>query len=509
MLEVIISTVGQGSRMQIVNESIHKTMLPVNCKPVLSWIIDAIPMNYKIHILLGHLANQIIEYCEIVHANRDINFINVYPFQGKNSGNAFSLLTAKPFIIDSFWYLPCDGIFSEKIFFEKYEEDVYFVSEHIFDNPFQYTTFEIKKNNRICRVQHQGTLSESAFFFTGIMFIKNKHLFFQNLETRKVSSFTELIPEGKLTSKIEFWVDTGNIDSYKFAKRSLEKFDFSKKNEITYLLDNKVVKWIDDKEIMKRKPIKPKSNPEIYPPGQKLGEHFYSYERCPGQSFYEVYNKERFIELLKFLKTKLWIKSDVKIEKDCYDFYYSKTKKRVKQYLESSEIYENEIIFNGIKVPPIGKILEKIKWESIITNNSAFTIHGDLQFDNIIFDLNLNKFTLIDWRDSFSSQSIIGDIYYDLAKLKGGIEINYSEIKKGSFKYSRITDSIQVKWPTIKNREWYLNELDKFIESMDLDLEKVNTLVGIIYLNMAPLHTRDFSNFIWTMGKKQLSDILC
>ena len=60
----------------------------------------------------------------------------------------------------------------------------------------------------------------------------------------------------------------------------------------------------------------------------------------------------------------------------------------------------------------------------------ACNFHGDLQFDNIIYSK--NKFKLIDWRDSFDGRNK-GDIYYDFAKLLGGIDLNYKFIKKETF----------------------------------------------------------------------------
>ena len=55
--------------------------------------------------------------------------------------------------------------------------------------------------------------------------------------------------------------------------------------------------------------------------------------------------------------------------------------------------------------------------------------HGDLQFDNIIYQENKNKFFYIDWRDSFADSTSGGDLYYDFAKLYGGLIFNYFDVK--------------------------------------------------------------------------------
>ena len=46
--------------------------------------------------------------------------------------------------------------------------------------------------------------------------------------------------------------------------------------------------------------------------------------------------------------------------------------------------------------------------------------HGDLHFDNIIYNSKSKKFTYIDWRESFSGNVNGGDLYYDLSKLYAG-----------------------------------------------------------------------------------------
>ena len=51
------------------------------------------------------------------------------------------------------------------------------------------------------------------------------------------------------------------------------------------------------------------------------------------------------------------------------------------------------------------------------------------QFDNIIYDPQSKKFTLIDWRQDFAGKVEYGDRYYDFAKLLGGMILNYDLIK--------------------------------------------------------------------------------
>ena len=80
---------------------------------------------------------------------------------------------------------------------------------------------------------------------------------------------------------------------------------------------------------------------------------------------------------------------------------------------------------NGVNVPSVHTLLKKIPWRQIYDGIPS-KIHGDLQFDNIIFDK--KKFNLFDWREDFGGKVEYGDLYYDLSKMYGGLDMTYDII---------------------------------------------------------------------------------
>ena len=116
----------------------------------------------------------------------------------------------------------------------------------------------------------------------------------------------------------------------------------------------------------------------------------------------------------------------------CKKFYKFKTKKRINDFKLKYNKYDNIQIINNYKVPIVDEILKSLDWKKLFKGYPT-NFHGDLQFDNILFN---RKFILIVWRDSFAGHKL-GDIYYDLAKLMGGLIINYKLIKKNKFSYLR------------------------------------------------------------------------
>ena len=46
---------------------------------------------------------------------------------------------------------------------------------------------------------------------------------------------------------------------------------------------------------------------------------------------------------------------------------------------------------------------------------------------------------------------------------------------------------------------------NQFIINNKYDLQKIEILTGIIFLNMSPMHHAPFSHYVYYLGKKQLS----
>jgi len=118
-----------------------------------------------------------------------------------------------------------------------------------------------------------------------------------------------------------------------------------------------------------------------------------------------------------------------------------------------------------------------------------------------------DNFLLLDWRDSFGKYIDKGDIYYDLAKLLGGILINYKNIKVNKFHFLKKRKNIQYNIiQKDSNLRTNLKILTNFIKIKKLDINKIYTLTGLIYLNMSPLHHSPFDKILFGLSKELLID---
>jgi thiamine kinase-like enzyme len=159
----------------------------------------------------------------------------------------------------------------------------------------------------------------------------------------------------------------------------------------------------------------------------------------------------------------------------------------------------NVTIVDGVSIKDYSAYLNNIDWEYLTQCNESRYIHGDLQFDNIIFD---GDFKLIDWRHEFAGLTNTGDVYYDLAKLLGGTIISYAMIKEHHFNIEFNEDAVTLSIPYVDNHTKYRTILKEWVNNNNLDWRKVEMLVPLIYWNMAPLHTAPFDQFLWYLGLK-------
>jgi CTP:phosphocholine cytidylyltransferase-like protein len=507
-IDVVIAAAGFGSRMRGISEDLHKGLLPFRDAPILWHIINEVPENLHVGLLLGHNGEQIRHFCRLAFPDRMISFVEIDDWSSEKSGTAYSLAFAKNQLNSTFWYLPCDGVFTESIFDDESTESVFFTASLPAGSSHKYQVFELADDGIIetSRFKVKDLLEGVAF--TGIMRVVGKEEYFTSLKNSGAKEFATAIPIGARTRYITSWQDLGNEEDYLAARAATEKFDFTKPNEFTFVLPKIILKWWEDTKTPNEKLIKPEANKSVFPDGPKALGQFLAYDKATGSSFYDGVTPSKFSKLLSWLRNEFWDIQEIDISLACAEFYERKTLERVA--LMSSRLEGDEYTFSsvdGLPVKSAEAYLQSIDWQLLKDTAVASPIHGDLQFDNVIFDEAQGSFTLIDWRTTFGNQLVLGDIYYDFAKLLGGIRLNYKRVKENEFDVVNRSGSVTLSVPTASNAEALERELRLMIEDLGLDFRHVQKLVPIIYWNMAPLHAEPFAQFLWAFGMKQFETL--
>ena len=112
-----ILAAGVGSRNKSLG-GLHKALLPVGNRPVISIIIDKVPKHIPIVVAVGYNSEQIRTYLEEVHAERKFEFVYVENYNGPGSGPGLSLLKCKEKIQCPFIFTSVDTIVDDNINFE-------------------------------------------------------------------------------------------------------------------------------------------------------------------------------------------------------------------------------------------------------------------------------------------------------------------------------------------------------------------------------------------------------
>ena len=165
-------------------------------------------------------------------------------------------------------------------------------------------------------------------------------------------------------------------------------------------------------------------------------------------------------------------------------------------------IWENNI--NGVLVPSLKTLLNKIDWDYICKGiPSGF--HGDFKFGNILVstdtETQLQKFTLIDWRQDFGGILEYGDIYYDLGKMYAGIILSEKNIRNNQFTFDMSGSSVYYKYFLDSGLLNAKEDYEAFITKNGFDISKIKIIAGLSFINIATLHNYPFDHLAYYLGK--------
>lgn len=514
---VCILTSGRGTRMGEFCEIANKAILPIDNKGVISHIINQFPLDTKFIISLGFKADQVRNYLDIAHSDSDIEYVTVDKFEGEGTGPGYSLSCCKEHLNRPFYFVSCDTLWTNDIPLD-IEENWFGTAPVSAEDSKHYCNFKIK-DGKIAGIFDKERVSGNEYeAFVGLCFIHDHIKFWKSLEAKDLirgelqisNGIRALVANGEAKAVPIHWIDVGNEDLYQDVRALYEDFNFSKSNEFFYTINNKVIKFFADAKITELRVNKAALNPAVFPQISFHKDQFYAYEFLPGDVLYDLNSPERFTKFLQWLKKELWKPVDVDkkvFTKACHNFYFEKTKQRLEKYFAKYPGDDKPFILDGEKLPSCSELIAQVPWDELENGIPVF-MHGDLQFDNVIYNEKTGEFALIDWRQDFAGHVEFGDWYYDLAKMVGGILLNYDYVKKNLMSYHEDGDNVTIDFATRYQSNKYENILTDFIKEQGLDVSRVHMLRALIYLNMSPLHHNPFDKLLRALGVKLLSDAL-
>lgn len=514
---VCIPMAGRGTRMGELGSVIHKSLLPLGDKAILSRIIESFPSGTEFVVALGEKGEQVQDFLSLAHPDVTIHTVEVDNFDGPGSGPGYSLLCCRHLLQRPFWFVPCDSLYDidhNNIM----DGDWVGVAPGTPDRASAYCNFT-HDGNVVLAVYDKAVPPVDDFaIFTGLICVRDYLNFWSALEDpllianeHQVSNgLNGLIQNSTLRVCPVTWRDIGDLGKYEKNQSEYINYDFSKSNEFLYILDGRVVKFFADDQVVSDRVTKAKLKQEVFPEIEGVRNQFYSYRFVPGDTLYKINDHYLFSYLLDWLEQFVWEKRTVEVphmRELCWRFYVDKTKARLDAFNDKHPAFEEPRRVNGRPTVSLSELMANIPWDDLCEGVPAF-IHGDLQFDNILYDRESGQFCLLDWRQDFGGEIEFGDLYYDFAKLLGGINLNYDYIKAGLLYVERRDDDLIVDFAQRYSASQFTNILRDRAIALGLSWHRIQLLTGIIYLNMSPMHHPPFDSALMALGRTVVMDAL-
>ena len=512
-LKIFIPTAGLGSRLGNLTKNLNKSLIEIGHKPAISHIIDKFPKDSEFVIALGFDSKKVKDFLLLTYPEIKFIFSYVDNFKGPKSSLGYSMECSRKYLQSPFFFVACDSIFFDNI---KYQKENWIGYSHINDKN-NYRNISFSKKKIVSEIYEKSSKKRKIYPYVGIASILDYKTFWEGIDTstkeeKKLGEsygLKKICEKKNLHAKKINWYDIGNVRSYNFCKNKFDNPNLNilpKENESIWFIRDKVVKFSQDETFIKRRVLRQKLLNNFTPKIIGYKDNFFLYKKIQGDVLSKKLSLKNFKKLLAHLKI-FWKKKKINqtsFQKKCNEFYKNKTLKRVSNFVKK---YKNEDYFKFInkkKVPGVHKELSKINWKKL-SEGIAVNFHGDLHFENIL--INKNKFYFLDWRQDFSNIKSYGDLYYELAKLMHGIIVDHNKVLKNHYRIKKKANSIELNLKIEKLNKQILTYFEYWILKNKLDLNKVRILTALIYLNIAPLHHKSYSFFLFHLGKYLLHDI--
>jgi len=516
---VCIPVAGIGSRLGGKTHFINKALVTVSNRPVLSHLIDQFPEDVEFVLALGYKGHLIREFLALAYPHRIFLFADVDVYEGPGSGLGLSLLKCQHHLQQPFVFISCDTLVKNTIPDPEYN----WMGYADITEASQYRSLEIRGHNVSAICEKGEIVSAENKPYIGLAGIKDYQLFWQAMQSGGATAIAQGEAYGMralisrdIQAHVFSWFDTGNPDSLEKTKIAYTVPNhlniLEKENEAIWFIADNVIKFSDDTSFIKNR-VKRAQDLKGYAPEITASQpHLYRYTKVEGDVLSDVVTVPLFKKLLEHCKgfwasNHLSLAEQSEFESHCRHFYRDKTLERVARF---SEIYNKQDaveVINGVTIPRLYQLLDQLDW-NWLSQGVPCRFHGDLHFENILWNENDQRFTFLDWRQDFDGLLHVGDVYYDLAKLLHGLIINHGIIAQNRFNVSWDGEKVQFEF----DRTQVLMDCEEYfydwLSQNHYDLGKVRLLTALIFLNISPLHHTPYCFLLYALGKAMLFECL-
>jgi hypothetical protein len=414
----VIYAAGPGTRMGRY-AGLHKALLPVGQKAILSHLYGLAPPGARIIVCTGHQARELRDYTELAHPGVAVQFVDVPGWDQPGGGPGASILAARNLAgADDLVVAPCDAYWKPNPHLwdrggswagiaplpaGTKPADWFMIGEHVFTG-----VARIAADRLAAYWQALG----SADFVAGEL---------RDTDGLLAIAHGALLPVECLPG----WTCAGTEALYEAAAVMHDGYDWSKSGEATWVLPGtgRVVKWSADPALLARKADRQAAIAAATPSLAGRRANMAAWEYAPGVTGYEAAEADPDVVpwILDWAERILWKPVAAVGAPVVADWFYrEKTWRRVARLPDE---------LAALAAP----LLRRINWTALAAGCEPVTFHGDFNLGNIIVASD-GGLTAVDWRDSFGiTYDTWGDKRYDLGKFAAGLAVHWGRARAGDF----------------------------------------------------------------------------
>jgi len=493
---VIVPAAGLASRMKPLSRGVSKAMIPVNGRPLISYIIEHLEFDEM--IIVENELGDIQEFVTRVYPQKPIRFVT----QEKKLGplHAIYLGWKESTIQDSaitIWL-------GDTICLDYFDWDENFVAVHTVPDPHRWCLIDddgylydkpdtpVPTDNALIGVYHFLQRKDfDAAIVSGMAqpTHKGEHQIAALLE-----NYQDNINRPFTLCTTTEWYDCGELNTYYESKARLLSKSARSFNQIEVdTFYGTVTKSAGDDnssakiELEKQWFLGLTESQKLFCPrilSSPTGVMKMSLE--PGTALNEVlvYDNLRADIWHDIIRKILQVHHNVfytqmpmqdEFYHHCFSAYYLKNRNRMKKITEQFGHAEvNEFVLNTSL-----ELCKNVVWSGVI--------HGDSHLGNIIYDPFSGSIKFVDPRGQFGHHSgNMGDMRYDMGKLLQDFYCGYAMMMAGRYTFTKSTGVVKIDWvPGTENLGAFLEEE---LEKLGYDVTLLKKLAIVLLVTAIPFH---------------------
>jgi dTDP-glucose pyrophosphorylase len=491
--------------------------LPVNGKPVISWLLDdLLDKNIRAATIVFRADNQrLAELLRVCYVHKfDLNLVAL-----EDSESVVASLLSGLAHADA--HEPTRVILGDTLVRDDFQNMVgdFVFTSHVGVSDI-WCIAELGDNGIVKGYQDKLQLSGTSFnAVVGYYQFSDTGLLLKSTQEARAKGKTqlsEILSEYSLTQHIRAvqvveWFDFGHIGSFIRSKKSLLRPRHFNQMGIDPLLNTISKESILDEKLRLELawydalPAELRVlTPRIVRREERDGrlyfeQEYYGYPTLSELYLYADLDLDAWRNILRYvldIHQLLAGYAQPAAQEDCRDIYLSKTLERVAQ-LRAQEgnwaeiLQQPHIEWNGKRLANWPLLEAKIigAAEHLSDCPRFGILHGDFCFSNILYEPASQIVRLIDPRGSFGKPGIYGDPRYDLAKLRHSLAGSYDYIVADLFRVEHEGSVFQTTLFQNPLKAGLTDFFDHEIETLGYRTEEIRLIEALLFFSMLPLHS--------------------